>query len=141
MSNVLWGRPLRYLLIVILDEAAGPLSMVELVARCEAEGVRFSRRPSKVLSDALRWDVRSGRVVRVRRGIYTKGEVPDSTMRWIRHRVAQTRVWLRWVEAGEPLGDDGLPLGWQGWPRSSWVPPSWTCPSNSVIERLPDQAA
>jgi len=122
MPEELRGLSLRYLLIVILDEARGPVLIGELVVRCRAEGDEFSGRPSKVLSDALRWDVRNGRVVRVRRGVYARGQVSESTMRWIRHRVAESRAWLRWVEEGEPLGDDGLPLGWQTWPRSSWIP-------------------
>lgn len=142
MPEELRGLPLRYLLIVILDEARGPVSIGELVARCLAEGVGFSGRPSKVLSDALRWDVRTGRVVRVRRGVYASGQVPESTMRWIRHRVAESRAWLRWAGAGGPLGDDGLPLGWEAWPRSSWVPAYRSWLSTPTVDRSsPDQAA
>ncbi len=143
---ILRGRPLRYLLVVILADARRPLTIVELVSRCRADGAHLGERPSKVVSDALRWEVRERRggvrrVVRLRRGVYAIGEVPDSTMRWIRYRVAEARAWLRWVEAGAEFGEDGLPLGWEHWPRSSWVSnwPGW--PARCADPRADEGAA
>ena len=118
------GRPLRYLLVRLLAEAGRPLTVGELVGACRAEGVQFRGRPSKLVSDAIRWEVRRGRVRRVARGRYALDHVPDSTMRWIRHRVAQTRWWLAWMRTSPAMPDDPGGYGqwdWQGGP--SWVPP------------------
>ncbi len=131
------GRPLRYLLITLLAEAGVPLGINDLVSGCEADGVVFSGRASKSVSDALRWELRSGRVVRVRRGVYRLGEMPRSTMHWIRQRTEQTRHWLRLADelgvpaAGAPFtgvispADDEL-MGaakQSPWPEESWVRP------------------
>ncbi|MGI9613184.1 MAG: hypothetical protein ACR2QO_09765 [Acidimicrobiales bacterium] len=85
------GRPLRYLLTTLLREAGRPLSVRELVSLCAAEGVVFSGRASKIVSDALRWEIPWGRVVRLRRGIYRIAPMPRSTSHWIRVRVRALR--------------------------------------------------
>lgn len=121
------GRPLRYLLVSLLAEADGPLTVEQLVGGCVHAGVVFTGRPSKVVSDALRWEQRNGRVKRPGRGIYTLGTVPRSTRHWIRHRTEQARHWLR--VAGELGGDQDLTslLEAEPWPNDSWVRPwpSW----------------
>lgn len=88
------GRPLRYLLTTLLREAGRPLAVRELVSLCEAEGVVFSGRASKIVSDALRWEIPWGRVVRLRRGVYRFAGMPRSTGHWIRVRVGALRVQL-----------------------------------------------
>jgi hypothetical protein len=80
------GLPLRSLLVVILAEAGHPLSVKQLIGRVEARGVVLTGRPSKSVSDALRWEVRRGRVLKVTRGVYVCGRVPDTTLRRMRHR-------------------------------------------------------
>lgn len=91
------GRPLRYLLVTFMAEARGPATVAELVEACGDEGVVFNGRASKIISDALRWEVRNGRVTRLGRGLYQLANVPDSTMRWIGHRVRQTKIWLQYI--------------------------------------------
>ena len=88
------GRHLRYLLTTLLREAGEALTVAELVARCEREGVAFSGRASKIVSDALRWEIGWGRVKRLGRGVYAFDRVPKSTRRWIGGRVGDIRVYL-----------------------------------------------
>lgn len=150
ISNELRGRPLRYLLITFLAEARRPLSVQELIARCHAEGVAFDGRPSKIISDALRWELRSGRARRIRRGVYRIGHVPRSTMRWIHHRVAQAKRWLEWTSSKTSLRSldppldspldplrDSPPRVWTG---PSWVPlwPLWTLGPLGTFETSPN---
>lgn len=103
MGAELRGRELRYLLTTLLRSAQRPLTVGELVAGCEAEGVVFSGRASKVVSDALRWEVGWGRVRRLSRGVYCYGEAPRSTVHWIARRVAIVRAHLARARAGERL--------------------------------------
>lgn len=86
MNKSLPGRPLRYVLVQLLHEHNGPMTVRELIAACEAHGVVFHARASKLISDALRWEVRRGRVIRLARGVYAFGAAPRSTMWGIRKR-------------------------------------------------------
>lgn len=65
------------------------MSIAQLVEACEDKGVIFDGRASKIVSDALRWEVRRGRIIRLARGIYIRGTVPRSTLWRIRKRVAE----------------------------------------------------
>ncbi len=85
------ARRLRYLLTVVLQDAGRPMTLLELVAVVAALGVDVPGRPSKAISDGLRWERRKGRVVHLGRGIYGPGRMPRSTRHWIR---AQVRTWL-----------------------------------------------
>ena len=71
------GLELRYALSLELLAAAGNLSMVKLVAALERDGFLVLGRSSKTVSDALRWEVRRGRVLRLGRGLYASGKVPS----------------------------------------------------------------
>lgn len=88
---ILWGRQFRYLLTLHLVDAGRPLTVAELVRRVEGDGFAVSGRLSKVVSDALRWEVRRGRVVRLGRGEYGVGRIPRSTLHRMRQRIAQER--------------------------------------------------
>jgi hypothetical protein len=90
-SRSLVGLDLRYVLTDCLFEA-GPLSVRELVAIVEGDGFVIEGRPSKAVSDALRWEVGRGRVVRLTRGVYGPGFVPRQTRSRIRLRVAELRM-------------------------------------------------
>jgi hypothetical protein len=93
------GLNLRYVLSWHLVEAGGSMvSLAELVRRVEAEGFAIAGRASKTVSDALRWEVGRGRVVRIGRGLYRFGVMPRQTKSRIRHRVAELRqrVVARW---------------------------------------------
>lgn len=84
------GVELRYTLTVILLDAGRPLAVAELVEAVRCGGMAIPGRASKTISDALRWEVRKGRVVRVRRSTYARGSMPRSTEWWIRNQVRQT---------------------------------------------------
>jgi hypothetical protein len=85
------GIQLRYELCVCLLDARAPLNIADLVARIEAKGFAVEGRASKTVSDALRWEVRRGRVVNTGRGRYARGSMPRSTEWWIRTHVAERR--------------------------------------------------
>jgi len=88
------GLDLRYLLISHLVEGRGILTVRELAARVESEGFTLRGRATKTVSDALRWEVRRGRVVRHGRGLYGPGSVPRETKSRIRKRVHVLRARL-----------------------------------------------
>ncbi|MGQ0431179.1 MAG: hypothetical protein ACT452_02080 [Microthrixaceae bacterium] len=78
------GRDLRYLLTLVLHRSDRPLSVAELVTILERSGHAIDGRPSKAVSDALRWEIRRGRVTRVGRSAYARGQIPRSTLSFIR---------------------------------------------------------
>lgn len=84
------GRHLRWLLTVCLFDHQ-LLSLRELLTAVEHYGFGIERRPSKTVSDALRWEMRRGRVVRLGRGRYAAGTMPRSTLSWRRARVDELR--------------------------------------------------
>ena len=87
------GIHLRYQLCVCLLDAPAPLTISELVEQIEARGFAVFGRASKTVSDALRWEVRRGRVTKVGRGRYARGVMPRSTEWWIRkHADARRRA-------------------------------------------------
>jgi hypothetical protein len=88
---LIYGLNLRYLLTALLLDTAHILSVGELVAMVRAEGFVVDGRPSKAVSDALRWEVRRGRVIRHGRGRYGAGSMPRQTKSRIRQRVAALR--------------------------------------------------
>ena len=90
--RLLAGRSLRYALTLQLH-ARGAMTLAELVAAVEGPAQRIDGRASKAASDALRWEVARGRVVRLGRGRYGPGRIPESTHRWI-------AGWLRRWSAG-----------------------------------------
>lgn len=83
------GRPLRRLLTTLLADAARSMTLDELSSACAIRGVWWGDdRPSKVISDALRWEIEWGRVRRVGRGKYEFGGAPPTTLRRIREQAA-----------------------------------------------------
>lgn len=85
------GLDLRYVLTWQLIEADSVLPVSALARRLEADGFGVARPASKTVSDALRWEVGRGRVVRVGRGSYRPGTMPRQTRSRIRLRVAALR--------------------------------------------------
>ena len=71
-----------------LLEEQRAMTVPEIVAGVEAFGLSVPGRSSKVVSDALRWEVRKGRIVRLERSRYRTGSMPRSTEWWIRRQVA-----------------------------------------------------
>ena len=86
------GLDLRYALTTALLRAGVPLTVPDLVRALERDGFTCWGRASKEVSDALRWEVGRGRVVRVRRGVYVAGHMPKQTRSRIVRRVADLRV-------------------------------------------------
>lgn len=85
------GLDLRYVLTTALLRAGVPLRVPELVRALERDGFTCWGRSSKEVSDALRWEIGRGRVVRVRRGVYVAGTMPKQTRSRITRRVADLR--------------------------------------------------
>lgn len=80
------GVELRYLLTWLLSHE-GPATVAELVDRLTLHGFDVSGRPSKTVSDALRWEMGHGRVWPRGRGRYRSGEMPRSTEYRLEKRV------------------------------------------------------
>ncbi len=75
------GRELRYVLTNYISH--GYRTVNELVNKLAHDGYTVWGRASKVISDALRWEIRNRRVRRIRRGIYAIDTIPRTTM----HRI------------------------------------------------------
>jgi hypothetical protein len=90
MALILRGTELRYALTRLL-QLIGPCSIPELCAALENWGFAVEGRPSKTVSDALRWERRRGRVYRRGRGLYGVGWAPRSTEYRIMTRVSELR--------------------------------------------------
>ena len=86
MTNLLEvrGIELRYLLTTYLFDH-GPSTVAELVDALTYHGFCVGARPSKAVSDALRWEMVHGRVRRLRRGRYGPMSMPRAT----EHRISQ----------------------------------------------------
>ncbi len=82
--NDLYGRELRYVLTNYISR--GYRTIAELVNKLAEDGFTVWGRASKVVSDALRWEVRNGRVRRIRRGLYAIDSIPRTTLHRIRTR-------------------------------------------------------
>lgn len=97
--RVLRGTELRYAL-VRLTQLTGPASVPELITGLAHWGFAVDGRPSKTVSDALRWERRRGRVLRRGRGLYGAGEMPRSTEHRIISRVMAMRAEVGSVSLG-----------------------------------------
>lgn len=90
---VLWGRGLRMVLVNMMMDRPS-VTVAELVNMVAELGYRLDARPSKVISDALRWEVQAGRVQRLRRGVYQYLGAPRSTARRIRILAGRAQTWV-----------------------------------------------
>ena len=116
------GRALRYMLTMALRDAGRSMTVAELVAHCEGQGVVFESRASKLVSDSLRWEMAWGRVRRLRRGVYCFGRIPRSTLRFIRKRLAELVDVLRPPVVWGTGFDAGT--GSEAWWVSGSLPPA-----------------
>ena len=71
------------------------MRIAELAERVADEPAQLNGRPSKVISDALRWEIARGRVRKIARGVYEFVAAPRSTLRFIRQRVQRLRHLLQ----------------------------------------------
>lgn len=88
---ILHGIELRYVLAMYLAHN-GPATVAELVDALGGQGFGFRGRPSKAVSDALRWEMGRGRVRRIGRGVYGPRHIPRSTEHRIHRRVLALRA-------------------------------------------------
>jgi hypothetical protein len=84
------GIELRYVLTMHLL-SRGPASIPELADALAWHGFGVAGRPSKSISDALRWEMGYGRVRRLGRGRYGPGWMPRGTEHRIHKRVMTLR--------------------------------------------------
>jgi hypothetical protein len=85
------GLDLRYLLSWLLADS-GHATVPELVDRLAMYGFDVDGRASKTVSDALRWEIRHGRVLQYGRGLYGPGPTPRATEYRIHQRIIRLRV-------------------------------------------------
>lgn len=88
--RVLRGTELRYVLTHHLA-VHGPATIADLIDMLAWHGFATSGRPSKAISDALRWEIRRNRVRRRGRGLYGPGPIPRGTEHRIHTRVLALR--------------------------------------------------
>ena len=69
------GLELRSMVVVVLLESGRPMTLASLASRIGRAGFELGETPTKAIADALRWEVRRGRAVRVGRGVYAAGTV------------------------------------------------------------------
>jgi hypothetical protein len=115
---LLRGIELRYVLTIHLAVHV-PATVAELVNVVGYHGFRVQGRPSKAVSDALRWEIEHGRVHRLGRGRYGPAYIPRST----EYRIHQRVLALRAAVVAER--------------RAQRVPPPPTYPSDGCYEVLP----
>jgi hypothetical protein len=88
------GIELRYVLTMHLAQH-GPATIAELIPALNHHGFTVRGRPSKTISDALRWEMEHGRVHRLARGRYEPAHIPRSTEHRIHRRVLALRAAAR----------------------------------------------
>lgn len=84
------GIELRYVLAMQLA-VHGPATITELTEALDWHRFYVRGRPSKAISDALRWEIERGRVRRLGRGRYGPGYMPRGTEHRIHQRVLALR--------------------------------------------------
>ncbi|MEZ5412313.1 MAG: hypothetical protein R2761_30045 [Acidimicrobiales bacterium] len=88
------GRALRFVLVDELMKR-DEMTVAEMVAvLVQRHGFDLGGRASKIISDALRWETRRGRVVRVGRGRYRFAHAARSTTRRIGVLASRSRAWV-----------------------------------------------
>jgi hypothetical protein len=92
--NQLQGIELRYVLTMHLSHH-GPATIAEMIDALAWHGFCVRGRPSKAVSDALRWEIGRGRVRRLERGLYAPRYIPRSTEYRIHQRVLALRAAAR----------------------------------------------
>ena len=100
--RLLRGTDLRYMLTRLL-QLNGPATVAELIVMLNAEGFTVAGRPSKTVSDTLRWEMGRGRVWRIGRGRYLADDVPRGTEHRIIKRVGQLRDEVLSLRGGQRL--------------------------------------
>ena len=84
------GIDLRYALTMYVFQH-GPATVADLIDALDFQGFEILGRPSKSVSDALRWEIAHGRVRRLARGRYGPASMPRATESRIHLRVLALR--------------------------------------------------
>lgn len=94
MTNAitLRGIELRYVLTHFLHHRDCPATIGEMADELQSRGFTVRGRPSKAISDALRWECNIGRVYRRGRGRYGPAYMPRSTEHRMHQRVMALRA-------------------------------------------------
>lgn len=106
-GRALRGIELRYVLVRLL-QLSGPATIPELVAGLRQWGFTVAGRPSKTVSDALRWERLRDRVRRIDRGVYRVGSMPRST----EYRIIWRVVAMREEALSLRGGQKAIPPAW-----------------------------
>lgn len=109
-TRELRGLILRYFLTVTMVDSGREVTVRELCEALTARGCATAGRTSKVISDALRWEVRRGRVQRTGRGRYAARRFPRQTLGWMRARLAE-----EWSGPAQPVRPWPVGLWRVGW--------------------------
>ena len=90
---LLTGRDLRYAVLITLDRRFGLVRTIsEILDDLAYRGLApDAERPGKALADAMRWEVRRGRVLRSGWGRYKIGRYPATTQWRAEKRIDQLR--------------------------------------------------
>lgn len=99
--RLLRGTELRYVLTMNL-RLLGKSTIPDMIDTLDFQGFGVPGHASKVVSDALRWEIRKDRVRRLRWGFYGPGQMPRSTEHYINNRYLELRD-----EASELRAADG----------------------------------
>ena len=125
------GRALRFVLVDELMRRP-EMTVAEMVTVLEVDhGFDLCGRASKVISDALRWETRRGRVARVARGRYRFVRAARSTARRIGILAARCRAWVvaimrRGTVVPVPsAGPFSAPAGAVAVPKPPWADLRW----------------
>ena len=111
------GRELRYELFGLITRSPRGISVPALIIGLRQIGFVAPDPANKSIADALRWEVRRGRVVRLERGRYAKGHMTAAAgrARWARFKVRRELDLDReaeiawWDHDPYPWGDNTLP--------------------------------
>ena len=68
------------------------MTVAEIVEALGRVGVDVPGRGSRTISDALRWEIRKGRVRRTAPATYVFGRMPASTGRWMRSELRNPQL-------------------------------------------------
>ena len=100
MQRILRGTDLRYTLTRLL-QVLGPMTVSDLCAQLEHLNFGVEGRPTKVVSDALRWEMGRDRVIRRGRGLYSEWWAPSGTAYRIVDRVESLKVEAESLRGGK----------------------------------------
>lgn len=86
------GILLRYAILLVMDGVTTPASVDDIAGAIQRLGVRAPERQGKWISDALRTEVRKGRVIRTGRDRYVAGvPMPNRTRSRARSAITEAR--------------------------------------------------